>query len=202
MFIVCELLAMQYSQSQSIVWAARSPELEPGKIEIPNLQIQEIPEDENGEINEDEKSEQTDENGSIVKDQDKASITEENGKELSTTLMGETNLNETKGLTSELKMLKSVEDPVTKFTMLSEVMEKHGKLPPKTTEALKSLLEGDTKAIGELCNILSKHQSTNIGQVDCTTSPDESNDEAIADMVEYAFVGIILEIYDAIIAED
>jgi hypothetical protein len=154
-FIVCQVLIIQYSQSQSIICATKDIELLAPKIEVPVSEAEEIPEEDNGEeLEEDESSEQIDEN-------------------------------KTKGLILELEKLEDVKNPVEKFTLLTESFEEQGKLPPRTTELLRSVLDGDTKAIAELCDILSKDQSTT--QVDCATIPDQTNDTQ-GDIVEYGHI--------------
>lgn len=154
-FIVCQVLIIQYSQSQSIIWATKDIELLAPKIEVPVSEAEEIPEEDNWEeLEEDESSEQIDEN-------------------------------KTKGLILELEKLEDVKNPVEKFTLLTESFEEQGKLPPRTTELLRSVLDGDTKAIAELCDILSKDQSTT--QVDCATIPDQTNDTQ-GDIVEYGHI--------------
>ena len=137
------------------------------------------PDDENGE--------QVDEDDSTFEEDDKPSLADREN-DLSTTILGETKQNKTKELISELKNLEDVEDPVKKLTMLSQTLEENGKLPPKMTETLESMLEGDTKAIGELCNILSEDSSTNIGEVDCSKLPNQSNDTVVADIGEYGAI--------------
>lgn len=183
LFIIILVLTIQYSHAQSIIQFK-----EPGNIEIPNLSNP-------PPATEDENDEEIDDNGPTIKDDDQETLVEEETsktegmeKEPSTTFLNETRLNETKDSISIPKMLNVVEDPREKLTLLSGILEEQGKISPKTTDSLNSLLEGNKNKILELCKMLSKDKSINISDVPCTASPDESDNGVVADIVEYNLV--------------
>jgi hypothetical protein len=56
------------------------------------------------------------------------------------------------------------------------ILEEQGKVPPNTTETIDSLLAGDRKALGKLCEIVSADESSKLGVIDC--SPLEAGDQS------------------------
>lgn len=169
---------------------------EPEKIEFPNLNI--LP-----NSTKSENGKKIDENEPIIKDdgqagpQENVSTMEKEQKEPLTTFL-EKNLNNAKDLPSQLKMVKQVKDPYKKLVLLTGIMEEQGKVPPKTTKALNSVLQGDPNALNELCNILSTDQGTNIAADICTAFPEQS-DNVRASMIEYALVAFLISISEVLL---
>ena len=166
---------------------------EPGKIEFPNLNI--LP-----NTTKSENGEETDENEPTIKDEGQAGPQENAStmeNEALTTFL-EKNLNNAKDLPSQLKMVKQVKDPYKKLVLLTGIMEEQGKVPPETTKALNSVLQGDANALDELCNILSTDQRTNVAADICTAFP-EQGDNVRASMIEYALVAIVISIAEVLL---
>jgi hypothetical protein len=169
---------------------------ESGKIEIPNLNI--LP-----NTTKSENGEEIDENEPTIKEdgqagpQENASTMEKEQKDPLTTFL-EKNLNNAKDLPSQLKMVKQVKDPYKKLVLLTGIMEEQGKVPPETTKALNSVLQGDANALDELCNILSTNQGINIAADICTAFP-EQGDNVRASMIEYALVTFLISIAEEFI---
>jgi hypothetical protein len=73
--------------------------------------------------------------------------------------------------TDIIEELMASNDTKKKVEVIFGDLENKGEVPPRTTEAIESLLTGNSdeslNALGTLCNIVSANQTNDTGAVDC-----------------------------------
>jgi hypothetical protein len=87
-------------------------------------------------------------------------------------------------MSREMQNLNTTENADDKIAVMFGELEKRGKVPLKTTQAIKSLLsdnaEESKKGLVKLCNIESTVKSFNVGAIDCSVLEGLEGSEAKA----------------------